>query len=398
MSPDRDAELRRLVARAAGLASLAATYADIDPNEGGWFDRVPVMTREKATVAAREAYARRDASSGPAYLFTSGGSTSEPQLAWIPAGLHLDEITSHWQPLRGTDTVANLAMPGRLWSAHVFYNRLAERAGAGVIGLGHVDDAELVDWLGFLDAAGATVLVGTPGQLAAVLRHCVDSQHPLGRRLRAAIWFGEACGPELFELIATHLPGLELHGNYGSTETWVIGHNGPDCDPDAFHVLPHQHVELADGAVLVSTLHPQAVGPVVRYRLGDRGCWVRCRCGREGALRVLGREGALVKFAGTLVDPYALVRAACTTPGVQAAQGVLMENGSGHIDVLQLRIVAHPRPDPDVLRDHVLDAHIDLRFGLRGHEDAVQIQFVDRLETVARTAKTPALVRRQAKP
>ena len=114
MSPDRDAELRRLVARAAGLASLAATYADIDPNEGGWFDRVPVMTREKATVAAREAYARRDASSGPAYLFTSGGSTSEPQLAWIPAGLHLDEITSHWQPLRGTDTVANLAMPGRL--------------------------------------------------------------------------------------------------------------------------------------------------------------------------------------------------------------------------------------------------------------------------------------------
>lgn len=390
--------LRALVRRAVRLPHLAHKYAGVDLEDGFAFADLPEMTREDITIAARQARSSGPASpDAAAYLFTSGGSTAEPTLAWIPAGLHLDEIEAHWQPLRPTDTVANLAMPGRLWSAHLFYNRLAERAGAGVIGLGHIDDAERGAWLDFLHRHDTTVLVGTPGQLATVLRHCAEAKHPLLARLRAAIWFGESCAPELLTLVAEQAPTLELYGNYGSTETWVIGHNGPGCDPDTFHVLPHQQVELVDSAVLVTTVHPAAVAPVIRYRIGDRGAFVRCRCGRDGALQVHGREGSLVKLAGTLVDAAGLVRVAAGAPGVRAAQGVLTESVPGHAESLELRLVAPAGAEPSAVRSRVLDSHIDLRFGLRGlEEQTIPVVVVDRLETVARTAKTPVLLRRTA--
>jgi phenylacetate-coenzyme A ligase PaaK-like adenylate-forming protein len=395
MSATDPAALRTLVRRAVRLPHLARLYAGVNLDAEFAFTSLPQMNRDDVTAAARQARSADPGRSGGAYLFTSGGSTAEPKLAWIPAGLHLAEIEAHWQPIRATDTVANLAMPGRLWSAHLFYNRLAERAGAGVIGLGHVEENELDRWLGFLAEADTTVLVGTPGQLATVLRRCADLGHPLLSRLRAAIWFGEGWGPDLLEACRAAAPALELYGNYGSTETWVVGHNGPDCDPDSFHVLPHQHVEIDDSAVLVTTTHPAAVGPVIRYRVGDRGLWVRCRCGRGSALRVLGREGTLVKLAGTLVDPAELVRIAAGLPGVHAAQGVLVETAPGQAEALELRVVAPAGPDPSAVRRRVLDSHIDLRFGLRGAEEqTLPVVVVDRLETVARTAKTPVLLRR----
>jgi phenylacetate-CoA ligase len=393
---DRTTELRELVRRAMRLPYLAEKYRDVDLGEGFEFAAVPEMSRDDVTASARQAAqtSRRSGHGGrAAYLFTSGGSTAEPKIAWIPAGFHLGELTPHWQPLTSADTLANLAMPGRLWSAHYFYNRLAELAGAGVVGLGHVSEEEMAQWVDFLHVHGVTALAGTPTQLATVLRHCVDHRHPLLDRLRVGIWFGEPCGPELLDLLAGAVPGMRLWGNYGSTETWVIGHNGPGCAPDTFHPMPYQHVEIADGAVLVSTLHPDAVSPVIRYRLGDRGSFQRCACGRDGALRVLGREGSLVKFAGTLVSPQDLVAVACDAPGVRAAQIAILPGEGAREEVLEVRVVADAGTSAAEVRARLLDSHIDLRFGLRGDEEAVRIRFVERLASIARTAKTPALLR-----
>ena len=238
--------------------------------------------------------------------------------------MHLDAVLAEWRPLGPDDVLANLAMPGRLWSAHFFYNRVAERAGADVIGLGDIDEPEMGQWLDFLARHRVSALAGTPSQLGAVLRHCARAGHPLARQLRTAIWFGEPLDDALLERLGEIAPELGLWGNYGSTETWVIGHNGPACDRGTFHVLPHQHVEIDGGRVLVTTLSPQAVSPIIRYRIGDRGRWVACSCGRPGAaLRVLGREDSLVKFAGTLVSPQELVAVATSLEGVSAAQVAL---------------------------------------------------------------------------
>ncbi|GAA2591917.1 hypothetical protein GCM10010435_83270 [Winogradskya consettensis] len=392
-STNTSAAIRTLIRRSAALPLLADKYRDIDLDDDFDLATVPPMTRDDITTCAAEVLAS-GLRTGPAYLFTSGGSTAEPKLAWIPCAMHLPELLTHWQPLRATDVLANLAMPGRLWSAHYCYNRVAEHAGAGVIGLGNIDDDEWGRWLDFLHANGTTAVAGTPSQLLKLLSYAVRNRHPVLSRLRAGLWFGEPCEPELLEARDAYAPQFGLWGNYGSTETWVIGHNAPGCPADTFHLLPYQHVDLVDDVVLVTTLHPEAVSPVIRYRIGDRAEPVDCPCGTPGrSLRLLGREGSLIKFAGTLVSPQDLALQARQVPGVAAAQ-IAVLSGPG-TEVMQVRVVTEPgaRPDLAVIRDRVLNSHVDLGFGLRGDDEAFVVRTVTALSASAQTGKTPALIR-----
>ncbi|MER5865155.1 AMP-binding protein [Kitasatospora sp. NPDC002040] len=386
---DTTAALRTLAREATRLPHFEHKYRQVDLD--GDFDvtTLPEMTREDVTAAAAQAAVRRPRN-GSAYLFTSGGSTAEPKLAWIPTEMHLGRLTEHWQPLGPTDVLANLASPGRLWSAHYCYNRLAELAGADVIGLGYVADEELGQWLDFLTRHGTTAVAGTPSQLLRILRFCEETGHPFAATLRAGIWFGEPCDPQLPELRDRVAPGFGLWGNYGSTETWVIGHNGPSCPTDTFHQLPYQHVELVDGAVLVSTLHPGAVAPVLRYRIGDRAERVECPCGRPGpALRIAGRESSLVKFAGTLVSPQQLVQIAQELPGVKEAQ-VVLAGAAGMAERMEVRVVGDA--DLETVRTHLLASQIDLGFALRGDEEEFTVTRVDARSANPRTGKTPDLL------
>jgi phenylacetate-CoA ligase len=391
-APAPIAALRELVRAACAHPYFADKYRELDVAGDFHFSDVPVMTRADVTASAEEVVRTRPRATS-AYLFTSGGSTAEPKLAWIPSDMHLDALLARWRPLGPDDVLANLAMPGRLWSAHPFYNRVAERAGADIIGLGDVDESEMGQWADFLARHRVSALAGTPSQLGAVLRHCARAGHPLARQLRTAIWFGEPLDDGLLARVGEVAPDLGLWGNYGSTETWVIGHNGPGCDRGTFHVLPHQHVEIDRGRVLVTTLSPQAVSPIIRYRIGDRGGWVACSCGRpDAALRVLGREDSLVKFAGTLVSPQELVAVATSLAGVSAAQVALLSDGAGD-ERLELRAIADAGVRAEVVRERLLASQIDLRFGLRGNDGALRVRFVERLARSAQTAKTPALVR-----
>ncbi|WP_371493718.1 AMP-binding protein [Kitasatospora sp. NBC_00374] len=388
---DPDAALRTLARAATRFPHFADKYRALDLT--GDFDvtALPEMTREDVTAAAEQAAGERPRPAS-AYLFTSGGSTAEPKLAWIPTEMHLGELTRHWQPLGPSDVLANLASPGRLWSAHYCYNRLAELAGADVIGLGYIADEELGQWLDFLARHGTTAVAGTPSQLLRILRYCERTGHRFASTVRAGIWFGEPCDPHLPELRDRVAPGFGLWGNYGSTETWVIGHNGPDCPTDTFHLLPYQHVELVDGAVLVTTLHPGAVAPVIRYRIGDRAEPVACRCGRPGdTLRIAGRESSLVKFAGTLVSPQQLVQIAKELPGVHAAQ-IVLTGAAGIAEQMEVRVVADTAVTDESVRAHLLASQIDLGFALRGDDEEFRISRADALSANPRTGKTPDLL------
>jgi phenylacetate-CoA ligase len=388
-------ELVKLVRRAARHPHFADKYRHLDLSHVD-FAAVPEMTREDVTRSSEQLVAST-ARPASAYLFTSGGSTAEPKLAWIPSDMYLGALLPYWQPLESSDVLANLAMPGRLWSAHYFYNRVAERAGADVIGLGSIAEEELGQWLAFQRRHRTTALACTPSQLAGILAHCERTGDPFLEGVRTVIWFGEPLDAELLALRARSAPWLRLWGNYGSTETWVIGHNGPDCAPDTFHVLPHQHIEVVNGRVLVTTVHPSAVSPVIRYRIGDRGAWAACRCGRgDATLRLLAREDSHVKFAGTLVSPQELVSVARSVPGVRAAQVALLSGAGGADERLEVHVVADRDIPEQELRDRLLASQIDLRFGLRGNEEAIRIRFVERLATSEQTAKTPALLRQAA--
>lgn len=388
---------RDLLERATALPSLREKYTGLGPSPD--WQTLPPLTKEEFNTALEELRAPGGSAGRGAYLFASGGTMSAPRLSLLPGHLFVPDIADRWAPLTSQDVLVNLFTPGRTWSAHYFYNTLAAALGATVIPFGDVGDDELDTWLDYFEDQGVTALAGTPSTLRRILAHCAATGRTPG--IRTVIWVGEAYDSATASVVSQVLPEAAVWGNYGSTETWVIGTNGPTCPTDVFHPLPYQHVELeSDGAVLVTCCHPDAINPLLRYQVGDRAEFTRCPCGDDSpALRVLGRADSHFKFLGMLVSPEELVGLALTVEDVQAAQVVLLGAGTDRERMeIRVRPKAAERPG---LRQQVWDAvvfgNLDLGYVIPDIPEAITVTVVSTLAVNARTAKTPVLVREDAR-
>jgi phenylacetate-coenzyme A ligase PaaK-like adenylate-forming protein len=356
--------------------------------------RVPPMDKADLARVAPELRGRIRAGERGAYVFASGGTTGAPKFSFLDGGLHVADVVRHWRPLAPDDVFLNLFAPGRLWSAHYFYNELALALGAITVPLGDIEAHEHEAWAAFAEDFGVTALGGTP----TALRRFLGSCRAEGRRLeavRAVLWVGEPFTAELGDLVTAVAADAGLWGLYGSTETWVIACNFPECAPDVFHPLPEQVLELDDdGALLGTTTYSAALNPILRYRIGDRASFASCRCERGDGVRVHGRADAAVKFRGVLIHPEELVDLAGSLRGVDDAQVAIL-TGNGR-ERLELRCVADSgsRTSEETLRRLVLARSLDLGNLFDGDPDGFRVAFVPRLST-NRSGKTPALVREE---
>ncbi|MFL6110508.1 MAG: AMP-binding protein [Catenulispora sp.] len=390
----RPADARRLVARAVRLSSMRAKYAGwLAASSPKWTD-LPILSKDELNRALEEVLAVGPRERGGSFLYASGGTMGEPRLSLIPGDMFVPDILEHWRPLDPEDVLVNLFTPGRMWSAHYFYNGIAAASGAVAIPFGAVGDDELGSWLDFFQAQGATAMAATPTTVKRLLTYAEQTGTALPW-LRKLLWVGEKYDDLTATLVARHLPDVELWGLYGSTETWVVGWNGPRCRTDTVHPLPYQHIELQDGVVLVSNTHPRCVNPLLRYRVGDLGEFTRCPCGRpDAALRVAGRADSYFKFLNQLVSPEELVGLAREVDGVLDAQLGLVAPGTA-AERLEVRVLAGPAAGPELLgrvRDRVLAGHLELGYVVSDTPDAFGVRTVPELASNARTAKTPLLV------
>jgi len=293
--------VNRILDRIQGLPQFRSRYESIGAvTTAADFERIPLMTKEDFRAALGELRSGSEQQTEPRYLFSSGGTLGSPQLSLIPGHMFLDDILVHWHPLDRTDILCNMFLPGKLWSSHYFYNALGQRLARETIALGPVNEVEMDGWLRFLQEQGVTAIAATPTTLRHVLRFCHRNGFALPS-VRKLLWVGEPFDDrELKQLVNELLPQAQTWGLYGSTETWVIGYNSPDCPHDTFHILPYQFVELIEGnEIAVTCLHPDACNILLRYRIGDSGEWSSCPCGHPGAaLRVLGRKGGSLSSAG----------------------------------------------------------------------------------------------------
>ena len=198
------------------------------------------------------------------------------------------------------------------------------------------------------------------------------------------------------ELVHQINPDIELHGLYGSTETWVIATNGPNCGTDTFHPLPYQAVEVAGDSILVSCRHPDSLNPIVRYETGDRGEFVACRCGRsEPALRVHGRENEIFKFRGHLVDPDA-IGALVRTRIPDASTQVIVDKSDGAPLPLAVHICtsASALPDPMEVKHMLLGQNLDLANSFLKDPERFGVAYVSDLVVNSRTGKSQPVVMR----
>ncbi|MQY20210.1 AMP-binding protein [Nocardia macrotermitis] len=394
-------DIAPLLRRLAGLPSVADRYLPfLATGRSVTLSELPLLSKSDLELVFPELLQQIRQNDTSAYLYASGGTTSAPKLSLIPADMFVPDILTQWRPLSSNDVIANIYSPGRLWSSHNFFNAVAAESGAICLAFGSLDDKEVPQWLEFFEQRGVTALDGTASQIAQLLEACARSGHRPPQFINKLLWTGEAFDEHTDRLVRELLPEADRYGVYGSTETWVVGHSGPSCSTNVFHTLPYQRVELVGGEIVITNIHPQAINPLLRYRIGDRGEHVDCGCGATTpGLRVLGRADTQIKFRSVLLTAEELVATAEADPAVRRAQVILLDHGAAEERLIVSVIAATNAPEDltDTLRAQILSEVYRLASATASDPASFTIEIVSRLELNPRTHKTPILVSRPSK-
>lgn len=378
------------------VPDLASRYADHD--KVLTLDDVasaPALVKDDLNVAL--AHLRPKAEHGATWLFQSGGSTGAPKIGYAPTGFYMKGVYDHWKALDRDDVFVNAWGAGRMWGAHFLAGAYADLAGAQVIALGSVTKDEYADWLSFFVSREVTALGGTP----SVLRLWFANARAAGIRLpnlRKVLWLGEAWHSQLDEDMAEVAPDARRWGMFGSTETWVVGTNTPECPADSFHTLPEQLVHVGDDELLdFTTLNPEMLNPVLRYQTGDAGRFADCPCGNGLAMRVLGRRDSVVQVRGLGLHVDDIIAQVEREPGVSRAQIVITEQ-RGRVSTVDVLLMTGSGAAPDVasrLRQELLSSTFTLSTAFLHDPQSFQVKVVDSLVANDRTGKTSNFVMRE---
>jgi phenylacetate-coenzyme A ligase PaaK-like adenylate-forming protein len=181
----------------------------------------------------------------------------------------------------------------------------------------------------------------------------------------------------------------------------VVGTNTPECAVDTFHPLPAQLVHVGDGNLLdFTTLDPEMLNPVLRYRTGDAGELTQCPCGEPGpAMRILGRRDSVVQVRGLGLHVDDVVARAESQPGVARAQVVITEQ-RGRATGVEVLLLTSRDAVPDLaeqVRTELFGSTFTLSTAFVHDPDSFRVRVVDTLLTNSRTGKTASfLVREEA--
>jgi phenylacetate-CoA ligase len=182
---------------------------------------------------------------------------------------------------------------------------------------------------------------------------------------------------------------------FGSTETWVVGTNTPQCPADTFHTLPEQLVHVGHDELLdFTTLNPDMLNPVLRYQTGDAGQFVDCACGNGQAMRILGRRDSVVQVRGLGLHVDEIIARVEKEPAVSRAQLLITEQ-RGRVSTVDLLLTVTSQVAPDVaarLRAELISSTFTLSTAFQHDPHAFQVKVVDALIANDRTGKTSNFV------
>jgi phenylacetate-coenzyme A ligase PaaK-like adenylate-forming protein len=385
---------RVLLERLRAVPALAGRYADAEARTLADLAALPVMTKDDLQVAL--AHLRPRSAHGATWVFQSGGSTGSPQVGYAPTGLYMAEVYQHWPALGPDDVFVNGWSAGKMWGAHFLVNSYVDHAGCVAMNVGAMTRDEYGPWLEFFASRHVTAYGGVPSVLRLVFGYARAAGVQLPH-LRKVLFLGEGWDPRLDEDIAAVAPHARRWGMFGSTETWVVATNTPDCSADVWHPLPSQLVCVSDDHLLdFTSLNPHVLNPVLRYQTGDAGQVVSCDCGHPSqAFRVLGRRDSLILFQGYLLHVDDLVAELNGQPGVSRAQLVVKDSPDGG-NALEVRLLAADGTDPslaDRVRQHVLSSAFGPSIVFQHNPHRLEVVVVETLSGNERTGKIPGLVR-----
>ncbi|MDD2557667.1 MAG: AMP-binding protein [Desulfuromonadaceae bacterium] len=228
-----------------------------------------------------------------------------------------------------TDRVANLLVAGSLWPSFLGGHEIIKRIGALHLPISANIPVETI--LRFCREFQPTVMMSLP-TLFIFLADLAIKNGITFPELRLIGYAGEHMSPAVRDHLRRGLgEQVEIHAlAYTSADAGLMGYQCTRCAANEYHIpTAFQLIEIMDmerncpaktgesGELLVTNLARESQ-PLLRYRIGDQGCYTRqpCACGdRNPLLRLEGRAGDDFKLGGAYIGMQTIERAVETVAG-----------------------------------------------------------------------------------
>ncbi|HUN64178.1 MAG TPA: hypothetical protein VMU53_19410 [Candidatus Sulfotelmatobacter sp.] len=318
--------LQGIVKHARATVSYYADYPEAEITRPEDLRRLPVLPREIVRGNPR-LFVSRSAVSGNRIRVGTTGTTG--------ASLHVsyteEEARRNWafhmrrwawagiepRSPRVTFFGSRVIPPERRMPPFWTHN-LAERQ--TLASIFHLSETNAPHYIQFLRSQSGKVLEGFPSVLAIL----ADFILKMGQAIPMRVVFtdGEPLYPQLRDTIECAF-ATRIFDLYGNTELCGLIH---ECEEGRLHVQPdYAYLEIlgerdepvapGEEGFLVWTGFLNKTMPLIRYRIGDRGCWDPagpCSCGRAfpGVIPTITRDSDLLRCPdGRIFSPRALNQA-----------------------------------------------------------------------------------------
>jgi phenylacetate-CoA ligase len=330
-------------------------------------------------------------------LMSSGGTTGEPKLTWVPHTMAMDRITKHWKPINSHSVLLNLFNPGRLWGSHYYMQELARHVGAVSLPSGPILE-DSINWWSIFQIANVDTLAGNPTVLKNFAIQVLKAEIELN--IKTIIWMAEPMTAYIDSLLKRAFPKAKLWGNYGSVDAWVMGVSWPECDRGTLHLLDEQLMECSkEGSLLTRTGDGWTV-KTERYNTGDVITPIKCSCGKPHAFKVLGRAGDVVSLCSAIFSINELDSIILKDESVLNTQYVISNNGSekdAGTDNLTVNLLLKSNTNKDIvcqrIRQKLINGLVHMGAVVSKYDHALSVNSVEQLSFIERTGKTPKLLK-----
>lgn len=276
---------------------------------------VPALPRPSVPVLDKAGFLARGGDLACAKLFVeSGGSSGTPKLSGYS---YLDYrvqmraaadglLAAGLDPAR--DRCMNLFAAGHLYGGFLSFFSILEHLGAVQFPMGMIDEYREV--AAAIRQFNVNTILGMPGYL---LRLFESEATVLGsyRGVKKIFYGGEHFNRTREEFLRREF-GVEFirSASYGSNDAGPLGHACPHCENGVHHLLSTQTLEIlktdrdepvgpGETGRLVFSSRRHGTTDLLRYQIGDLGCWLGepCPCGRTSPrFRLMGRLGDIFRI------------------------------------------------------------------------------------------------------
>lgn len=368
------------------LSRLSGLALDAAPD----MDRIPLL--DKHDIYRETPPVGDGLLTGPlekAYVFASGGSTGAPKFSFYTYD-EFDQVTSilaeiyQVAGITSRDVVGNLFMAGNLWTSFIVANEALEKIGCVTLPIAGNADVELV--LRYMQLFKPTGLIGIPSIIIQVAEEV--ERRGLELQVGTILYGGEHMSPQARALLRRSLGAkVIISAGYASVDAGPIGYQCHEVQGTVHHLLyDYQYLEILDpetlepvrddreGEIVVTNMERRLM-PMLRFRTGDRGRWIKreCACGRNTPLfELLGRVDDVVRVGSVSVYPDTVADVLAQVAGASQLFQVVAEH-DGARDRLTIRTEyagqSHGTHEYDSVRqdiyENLLTANLELAEALR---------------------------------